>query len=149
MTSVTSHLALLLPVAYWYFITTCIDAFAFLTLSQARWGLSTDDTRQEVGSSTGIRYFNNFEEYLTILETGLQQRRRVSSTSSSSGMRKYSPILTRVWWQAGKMMRAAAWKRRWTLWQLIRKRMRNKCKARTEWEGQLGRRLYIIIPAVR
>ena len=29
-----------------------------------------------MGSNTGIRYFNDFEEYLTILETGLQQRKK-------------------------------------------------------------------------
>jgi hypothetical protein len=29
-----------------------------------------------VGSSTRINYFNNFEEYLTILETGLLQRKK-------------------------------------------------------------------------
>ena len=75
-TSVTSRLALLLPVVYWYVITTCIDAFAFLTLSQARWALSSDDTLQEVGSSTGIHYFNDFEDYLTILETGLRQKKK-------------------------------------------------------------------------
>lgn len=46
------------------------------TLPQARWGLSADDTLQEVGSSTGIRYFNDYEEYLTILETGLRQRKK-------------------------------------------------------------------------
>ena len=44
--------------------------------SQARWALSSDDTLQEVGSSTGIRYFNDFEEYLTILDTGLQQKKK-------------------------------------------------------------------------
>jgi hypothetical protein len=44
--------------------------------SQARWALSSDDTLQEVGSSTGIRYFNDFEEYLTILETGLGQKKK-------------------------------------------------------------------------
>ena len=38
--------------------------------------LSSDDTLQEVGSSTGIRYFNDFEEYLTILETGLWQKKK-------------------------------------------------------------------------
>ena len=43
-------------------------------LSQARWALSADETLQEVGSSTGIHYFDDFQEYLTILETGLQQR---------------------------------------------------------------------------
>lgn len=75
-TSVTSRLALLLPVVYWYVITTCIDTFAFLTLSQARWALSSDDTLQEVGSSTGIHYFNDFEDYLTILETGLRQKKK-------------------------------------------------------------------------
>jgi len=44
--------------------------------SLARWALSSDETLQEVGSSTGIRYFNDFEEYLTILETGLRQKKR-------------------------------------------------------------------------
>jgi len=42
----------------------------------ARWALSSDETLQEVGSSTGIRYFNDFEEYLTILETGLRQKKK-------------------------------------------------------------------------
>jgi|ERR1700678_317259 hypothetical protein len=46
------------------------------TYLQARWALSSDDTLQEVGSSTGIRYFNDFEEYLTILETGLRQKKK-------------------------------------------------------------------------
>ena len=41
------------------------------TYSQVRWVLSSDDTLQEVGLSTGICHFNDFEEYLTILETGL------------------------------------------------------------------------------
>ncbi len=43
---------------------------------KARWALSADDTLHEVGSSTGIRYFNDFEEYLTILETGLRQKKK-------------------------------------------------------------------------
>ena len=30
-----------------------------------------------MGSNTGIRYFNDFEEYLTILETGFNKGRRV------------------------------------------------------------------------
>lgn len=51
----------------------CIHNTYFL---QARWALSSDDTLQEVGSSTGIRYFNDFEEYLTILETGLRQKKK-------------------------------------------------------------------------
>ena len=46
------------------------------TCFQARWALSSDETLQEVGSSTGIRYFNDFEEYLTILETGLRQKKK-------------------------------------------------------------------------
>ena len=37
--------------------------------------LSADDTLQEVGLSTGIRYFDDFEKYLTILETGLRQKK--------------------------------------------------------------------------
>ena len=43
---------------------------------QARWALSGDEILQEVGSSTGIRYFNDYEEYLTILETGLRQKKK-------------------------------------------------------------------------
>jgi len=65
----------LLPHAvYWYVIAThfCIPN----ALSQARWALSGDETFQEVGSSTGIHYFSDFEEYLTILETGLCQRKK-------------------------------------------------------------------------
>jgi hypothetical protein len=53
---------------------TGIFVSATNTLPQALWGLSADDTLQEVGSSTGIRYFNDYEEYLTFLETGLRQR---------------------------------------------------------------------------
>ena len=43
---------------------------------QARWALSGDDTLQDVGSCTGINYFNDFEEYLTILETRLRRRKK-------------------------------------------------------------------------
>jgi len=45
-------------------------------LCQARWAISGDEAFQEVGASTGIRYLNDYEEYLTILETGLQQKKR-------------------------------------------------------------------------
>jgi hypothetical protein len=55
-------------VLYWYITVICIVDLEFLTLGQACWALSADDTFQEVGSSTGIHYFSNFEEYLTILE---------------------------------------------------------------------------------
>ena len=37
--------------------------------------LSADDTLQEVGLSTGIHYFDDFEKYSTILETSLQQKK--------------------------------------------------------------------------
>lgn len=43
---------------------------------QARWALSSDVTLQEVGSSTGIRYFKDYEEYLTMLDTGLRRRKK-------------------------------------------------------------------------
>lgn len=46
------------------------------TICQARWALSADDTLQEIGSNTGIRYFSDFEEYLMILETGLRQKKK-------------------------------------------------------------------------
>jgi hypothetical protein len=31
---------------------------------------------QAVGSSTGIRYFKDYEEYLTMLEAGLRRRKK-------------------------------------------------------------------------
>jgi len=45
-------------------------------LLQARWALSSDLSLQEVGSSTGIRYFKDYEEYLTLLEIGLRTRKK-------------------------------------------------------------------------
>lgn len=48
----------------------------FNILYQARWALSADDVLQEVGSSTGINYFNDLEEYLNILETGLRRKKK-------------------------------------------------------------------------
>jgi hypothetical protein len=45
-------------------------------LLQARWALSSDVSLQEVGSSTGIQYFKDYEEYLTLLETGLQDKKK-------------------------------------------------------------------------
>ena len=45
-------------------------------LLQARWALSSDVSLQEVGSTTGIRYFKDYEEYLTLLETGLQAKKK-------------------------------------------------------------------------
>jgi hypothetical protein len=46
------------------------------SLLQARWALSSDVSFQEVGSSTGIRYFQDYEEYLTMLATGLRRRKK-------------------------------------------------------------------------
>ena len=43
---------------------------------QARWALSSDVSLQEVGNRTGIRYFQDYEEYLTLLESGLQRRKK-------------------------------------------------------------------------
>ena len=72
--SMTLWLALLLHAVCWY-TATCIDASTLLnSLSQAHWVLSADDTLQEVGLSTGIHYFNDFEKYSTILEASLQQK---------------------------------------------------------------------------
>jgi hypothetical protein len=48
----------------------------FNIIYQARWALSADDVLQEVGSSTGINYFNDLEEYLNILETGLRRKKK-------------------------------------------------------------------------
>ena len=49
----------------------CVD----LTF-QARWALSSDDTLQAVGTSTGIHYFDDYEEYLKILEMGLRRKKK-------------------------------------------------------------------------
>lgn len=43
---------------------------------QARWALSSDETLQAVGTSTGIRYFDDYEEYLRILEMGLRRKKK-------------------------------------------------------------------------
>lgn len=43
---------------------------------KARWALSSDISLQETGSSTGIRYFKDYEEYLTMLEIGLRRRKK-------------------------------------------------------------------------
>ena len=53
-------------------------SYSFLptVLLQARWALSSDVSLQEVGSRTGIRYFQDYEEYLTMLETGLRRRKK-------------------------------------------------------------------------
>jgi hypothetical protein len=45
-------------------------------LLQARWALSSDVSLQEVGCSTGIQYFKVYEEYLTLLDTGLRARKK-------------------------------------------------------------------------
>lgn len=47
-----------------------------MILFQARWALSSDETLQAVGTSTGIRYFDDYEEYLKILETGLRRKKK-------------------------------------------------------------------------
>ena len=53
-------------------------SYSFLptVLLQARWALSSDVSLQEVGSRTGIQYFQDYEEYLTMLETGLRRRKK-------------------------------------------------------------------------
>jgi hypothetical protein len=63
-------------VLYWYVSNVTFICLVFLTVCKARWALSADDTLQEVGSSTGICYFSDFEEYLMILETGLRQKKK-------------------------------------------------------------------------
>jgi hypothetical protein len=55
--------------------------FFLLTVSlQARWALSSDGSLQEVGSSTGIQYFKDYDEYLTVLETGLRRKKKTIVT---------------------------------------------------------------------
>jgi hypothetical protein len=43
---------------------------------QARWALSSDVTLQAVGTSTGIHYFDDYEEYLKLLEVGLRRKKK-------------------------------------------------------------------------
>lgn len=43
---------------------------------QARWALSSDTTLQAVGTSTGIHYFDDYEEYLKLLKTGLHRKKK-------------------------------------------------------------------------
>ena len=50
--------------------------FLLTVLLQARWALSSDVSLQEVGGSTGIRYFQDYEEYFAMLETGLRRRKK-------------------------------------------------------------------------
>jgi hypothetical protein len=45
-------------------------------LLQACWALSSNVSLQEVGSSTGIQYFKDYKEYLTLLEIGLRTRKK-------------------------------------------------------------------------
>lgn len=46
------------------------------SLSQSRWALSADDCLQSVGANTGINYGRDFEEYLEVLMTGLQKKKK-------------------------------------------------------------------------
>jgi hypothetical protein len=43
---------------------------------QARWALSSDTTLQAVGTSSGIHYFDDYEEYLKLLTMGLCQKKK-------------------------------------------------------------------------
>ena len=97
--SATSRLALLLHVACWY-AATCIDASTLLTLSQACWVLSANDTLEEVGLSTSIHYFNDFEKYLTILEMGLQQKKTSVLNIFKQWAERIFPIESRRVWKA-------------------------------------------------
>jgi hypothetical protein len=57
----------------YFYLCHCLR---FNILYQARWALSADNVFQEVGSSTGINYFNDLEEYQNILETGLRRKKK-------------------------------------------------------------------------
>ncbi|PPQ81360.1 hypothetical protein CVT25_015467 [Psilocybe cyanescens] len=46
-------------------------------LVKACWALSSDDMLQVIGTSNGIHYFEDYEEYLKILETGLWRKKSV------------------------------------------------------------------------
>ena len=76
--SATSRQVRLPHAVYLYVISISVIVCqcVFNILYQARWVLSADDVLQEVGSSTGINYFNDLEEYLNILETGLRRKKK-------------------------------------------------------------------------
>ncbi|KAF8952602.1 hypothetical protein BDZ97DRAFT_1877561 [Flammula alnicola] len=42
----------------------------------ARWALSADEFLQPIGSTTGINYFSDYEEYINILQTGLHRKKK-------------------------------------------------------------------------
>lgn len=59
-------------VCFWLGVLEYVTEFRF----QARWALSSDTTLQAVGTSTGIHYFDDYEEYLKLLETGLHRKKK-------------------------------------------------------------------------
>ena len=59
-------------VSFWLRVSDYVNEFIF----QARWALSSDTTLQAVGTSTGIHYFDDYEEYLKLLETGLRRKKK-------------------------------------------------------------------------
>jgi hypothetical protein len=65
----TTSILVMLPTIFTLGI--CVD-FIF----QARWALSCDETLQPVGANTGIHYFDDYGEYLKILETGLRRKKK-------------------------------------------------------------------------
>jgi hypothetical protein len=56
------------------------DSFPFENttdkFNQCRWALSSDEHLQSRGNNTGIDYGKDFEEYLELLITGLQQKKK-------------------------------------------------------------------------
>ena len=59
-------------VSFWLHDPEYVIEFGF----QARWALSSDVTLQAVGTSTGIHYFDDYEEYLKLLATGLRRKKK-------------------------------------------------------------------------
>ena len=59
-------------VSFWLQVSEYVIEFGF----QARWALSSDPTLQAVGTSTGIHYFDDYEEYLNLLMTGLRRKKK-------------------------------------------------------------------------
>jgi len=59
-------------VRFWIHVSEHVIEFGF----QARWALSSDVTLQSVGTSTGIHYFDDYEEYLNLLATGLRRKKK-------------------------------------------------------------------------
>ena len=59
-------------VSSWLYVLEYVIEFKL----QACWALSSDETLQPVGTSTGIHYFDDYEEYVRLLAMGLRRKKK-------------------------------------------------------------------------